>query len=161
VLSRRMCSRACWDDLGCLRPHVPLLIKSGELRTGRICTAGVQTDQSASNGRQCNVAGLADWVEVKGSHGHAVSGEIISHRKVSRRNSCGSSLCVPSTSCIRMKSKGLFSGGTKGCLRSNPIPLPLGSKARWELLVPALFAVSRQDSRCFRHSCLPRHSTGP
>jgi hypothetical protein len=41
--------------------------------------------------------GLADWVEVKGSPGHAVSGEIISPRKVSRRNSCGGSLCVPRT----------------------------------------------------------------
>jgi hypothetical protein len=41
---------------------------------------------------------------------------------------------------------------TKGCLRSNHVPLPLGSKAMWELLTPVVFAVSRQDSRCFRHS---------
>jgi hypothetical protein len=31
-----------WDELGCLRPHVQLLIRLAESRTERICPEGVQ-----------------------------------------------------------------------------------------------------------------------
>jgi hypothetical protein len=66
----------------------------------RICPAGAGTmtrTRVLSMGDNELTAGLADWVEVKGRPGHAVPGEIISPRKMPRKNSCGVALCVPKT----------------------------------------------------------------